>query len=294
MRFGRLLTAMVTPFKTDLSVDFERVPQLVEKLIAEGSDGLVVCGTTGEASTLTHEEEFELFRLVKDVVAGRISVVAGTGSNSTKQAIKSTTKAEEIGVDGALLVTPYYNKPTQEGLYQHYRAVAKSTSLPLILYNIPGRCVINMTPATTARLAEIPNIVASKEASGSLSQIAELRSITSDDYQIYSGDDALTLPILSVGGCGVICVASHVAGLEIKTMIDAYFAGEIDKAAKINASLVPLFKALAVTTNPIPVKAALDISGFSVGGLRLPLTQATEAERKVIADALEAVRAKVA
>lgn len=291
MRFGRLLTAMVTPFRADLSVDFERVPALVEKLISEGSDGLVVCGTTGEASTLVHEEEFELFRLVKDVSAGRISVIAGTGSNSTAQAVRSTEKAEEIGVDGALLVTPYYNKPTQDGLYQHFSAVAKATSLPLILYNIPGRCVINMTASTTAKLAEIPNIAASKEASGSLSQIAELRSLTPDDFQIYSGDDALTLPILAVGGCGVICVASHVVGNEMKAMIESYLAGDVKKAETINSRLVPVFKALAVTTNPIPVKAALEISGFPVGGLRLPLVEATPIEREVIAKALESLKA---
>lgn len=280
--FGSVLTAMVTPFKEDLSMDYARAEELAVRLCENGSDGLVVHGTTGESPTLTHEEEYELYRVVKKAVGGKCKVIAGTGSNSTETTIKSTKKAEEIGVDGAMIVVPYYNKPPQEGLYQHFKAVADSTSLPLVIYNIPGRTGKNMEVDTVARLAEIKNYVAIKEASGNLEQVAAIRKKTPEEFAIYSGDDNLTYPILERGGVGVISVASHLVGKEIKKMIDLFFQGRKDEAKAIHDKLMPLFEAIFVTTNPIPIKAALEMVGFPVGGLRLPLIEANQKEKEII------------
>ncbi len=287
-KLGRVITAMATPFKADMSLDYARAEQLAIKLIEIGSDGLVVHGTTGESPTLTHEEEYELYRVVKRAVNGRASVIAGTGSNSTETTIRSTREAEKIGCDAALLVVPYYNKPPQEGLYQHYKAVADKTGLPLIIYNIPGRTGVNMLPDTIARCAQIKNYVGIKEAAGSVEQAAEIRSKTPKDFTIWSGDDGMTLPFLKVGAEGVISVASHLVGREISDMIRAYFDGDINKAEEINLKLSPLFKALFITTNPIMLKAALEMTGFPVGRPRLPLIDASdkekEAMRKVLKD----------
>ncbi|MBD2310888.1 4-hydroxy-tetrahydrodipicolinate synthase [Desertifilum sp. FACHB-1129] len=270
--FGRVLTAMVTPFREDGAVNYEVAEKLASQLADRGSDALVVCGTTGESPTLTWEEEYQLFQVVQKAVAGRAKVIAGTGSNSTTEAIAATQKAHKLQLDGSLQVVPYYNKPPQEGLYQHFAAIAKATpDLPIILYNIPGRTGQNLQPETVARLAEIPNIVGIKEASGSLDQVSQVRRITPSDFAIYSGDDSLTLPLLAVGGQGVVSVASHLVGPQLQDMIQAFFAGQVQAATDIHLQLLPLFKALFITTNPIPLKTALKLQGWDVGSPRLPL-----------------------
>jgi len=286
--FGRLITAMATPFKEDYSLDIKRACELAEKLVAEGSDGILVAGTTGESPTLSHEEKLELFRAVKDVLKGKASVIAGTGNYNTRESIELTKSAEEIGVDGILLVAPYYNKPPQDGLYAHFKAIAQATSLPVILYNIPSRTGVNILPATVTRLAnEVRNIIAVKEASQSTDQAVEiLRGLNREDFVIYSGDDSFTMPLLSVGGYGVISVASHIVGREIKEMIDSFVSGDVNKAIQINRKSFPLFKALFVTTNPIPLKEAMKLIGFDIGPPRLPLVRAGEKEINIIKEAL--------
>ncbi|ATS18020.1 4-hydroxy-tetrahydrodipicolinate synthase [Parathermosynechococcus lividus PCC 6715] len=277
MDFGRVITAMITPFRADGAIAYDVAAALAEHLVANGSDSLVVCGTTGESPTLTWEEEFQLFQTVQQAVAGKAKVIAGTGSNSTREAIHATTKAAELGLDGALLVVPYYNKPPQEGLEAHFRAIATAVpEFPLMLYNIPGRTGQNLLPETVVRLAELPNIVAIKEASGNLDQASALRSQLPDTFRIYSGDDSLTLPLLAVGGYGVVSVASHLVGIQLQHMIQAYIQGNTATATALHCQLLPLFKALFVTTNPIPIKAALALQGWSVGDPRLPLVAANE------------------
>ncbi|WP_448525464.1 4-hydroxy-tetrahydrodipicolinate synthase [Parathermosynechococcus lividus] len=275
--FGRVITAMITPFRADGAIAYDVAAALAEHLVANGSDSLVVCGTTGESPTLTWEEEFQLFQTVQQAVAGKAKVIAGTGSNSTREAIHATAKAAELGLDGALLVVPYYNKPPQEGLYAHFRAIATAVpEFPLMLYNIPGRTGQNLLPETVVHLAELPNIVAIKEASGNLDQASALRSQLPDTFRIYSGDDSLTLPLLAVGGYGVVSVASHLVGIQLQQMIQAYIQGNTATATALHCQLLPLFKALFVTTNPIPIKAALALQGWSVGDPRLPLVAANE------------------
>jgi len=270
--FGRVLTAMVTPFREDGAVNYEVAEKLASELANQGSDALVVCGTTGESPTLTWEEEYQLFQVVQKAVAGKAKVIAGTGSNSTQEAIAATQKADKLQLDGSLQVVPYYNKPPQEGLYRHFEAIAKATpDLPLILYNVPGRTGQNLQAETVARLAEIPNIVAIKEASGNLDQASQIRRITPKNFAIYSGDDSLTLPLLAVGGQGVVSVASHLVGPQLQQMIQAFATGQVQTATEIHLRLLPLFKALFVTTNPIPLKTALKLQGWEVGSPRLPL-----------------------
>lgn len=274
VNFGRVLTAMVTPFGADGQVNYEQAAALAVHLAEHGSDTLVICGTTGESPTLTWDEEYQLFQVIRTAVAGKAKVMAGTGSNSTQEAIVATHKAFELGLDGSLQVVPYYNKPPQEGLYQHFKTIAAACpAFPLMLYNIPGRTGQNLLPETIARLAEIPNIVAVKEASGSLDQVSQVRRMTPDSFAIYSGDDSLTLPILAVGGVGVVSVASHCVGDRLQTMIQAFESGQVQEATRIHLELLPLFKALFVTTNPIPLKAALALMGWDVGSPRLPLTE---------------------
>lgn len=282
VKFGRLLTAMVTPFTKDGEVAYDEASNVARFLIENGSDGVVVAGTTGESPVLTKEEKLKLFSVVKEAVGEKGVVIAGTGSNSTADTVALTKKAAETGVDGIMVVTPYYNKPSQEGLYQHFKAVAEETDLPIIMYNVPGRTSVNLLPATVIRLAEINNICALKEASGNLDQVAEIKKGVSEDFLIYSGDDSLTLPMLAVGGCGVISVASHVAGKMIKEMIENFFSGKVKEAADLHIKLFPLFKVMFVTTNPVPVKAALNLIGLSVGNPRLPLVPATEKEIETI------------
>lgn len=284
---------MVTPFSADGSVNYEMAERLADHLVNHGSDGLVVCGTTGESPTLSWEEEYQLFKTVKQAVAGRAKVIAGTGSNSTQEAIEATQKASHLDLDGALQVVPYYNKPSQEGLYEHFRHIAQAVpDLPIMLYNIPGRTGCNLAVETVARLAEVGNIVAVKEASGNLDQVSQIRLNTSSDFLIYSGDDSLTLPTLSVGGSGVVSVASHLVGDQLQQMIQAYEAGQVRQAMDIHLQLLPLFKALFVTTNPVPVKTALAQRGWDVGSVRLPLCPASEAVRHHIQAVLAALMSK--
>ncbi len=270
--FGRVLTAMITPFKKDGGVDFAIAEQLAAHLADQGTDTLVVCGTTGESPTLSWDEEYQLFQVVLRAVAGKALVMAGTGSNSTDEAISATQKAAKIGLDGSLQVVPYYNKPPQAGLYQHFKAIALACpDLPLMLYNVPGRTGQNLQPETVARLAEVDNIVGIKEATGNLDQASEIRRLTPPEFKLYSGDDSLTLPLLAVGGSGVVSVASHLVGRQLQQMIQAFETGQVKVAIQIHLKLFPLFKALFATTNPIPVKNALRLKGWDVGSTRLPL-----------------------
>jgi 4-hydroxy-tetrahydrodipicolinate synthase len=280
--FGRVITAMVTPFHQDGSVNYEQTSRLARFLVERGSDGLVVAGTTGESPVLTQEEKLKLFKVVKEAVGDQAAVIAGTGSNNTANSIDMSKAADSVGVDGVLLVVPYYNKPNQEGLYRHFKAVAEAISVPVLLYNIPGRTGINMPPELIAKLAEIDNITAVKEATGSLDQATDIRRRTRDDFRIYSGDDSLTLPILSVGGHGVVSVAAHLAGSMIKEMVDHYTGGRVKEALAIHLKLFPLFKVLFCTSNPIPLKAALNMIGMDVGSPRLPLVEATDKEKEEI------------
>lgn len=272
--FGRLLTAMVTPFNADGSVNYEKAADLAEWLINNGSDGLVVAGSTGEAATMSAEEKLELFRVVVNRINKRVPVIAGTGSNNTTDSVKMTKMAEAMGVDGALIVGPYYNKPTQEGFYQHFAAVAQSTGLPIIVYNVPGRTASNISPAIVARLAaDFENIVAIKEAAGNVAQVAELYSVLPEEFTIYSGDDGLILPFMSVGATGLISVLSNIGGGILQDVMQAYEDGRVREAAKLNARMVQLANAMFIETNPIPVKAAVTlVTGIDAGQPRLPLT----------------------
>jgi 4-hydroxy-tetrahydrodipicolinate synthase len=281
--FGSLLTALVTPFNLEGEVDYVKAEQLAIHLVDRGTDTLVVCGTTGESPTLSWDEEYKLFQSIKKAVGGRAKIVAGTGSNSTSEAIAATQKAAYLDLDGTLQVTPYYNKPPQEGLYHHFSAIAHAApELPIILYNIPGRTGCKLEPTTVARLAEIPNIVAIKEATGDLDQASQIRATTPSDFAIYSGDDSLTLPLMAVGAKGVISVASHLVGSQLKAMINAFNAGNVQLATQLHIQLFPLFKALFLTTNPIPVKLALKVVGLDTGVVRSPLVQGTpELETKL-------------
>lgn len=285
--FGRVLTAMVTPFNKDLSLNLSQARKLASHLVASGSDGLVIAGTTGESPTLTKDEKIELYRAVVEEVGGKAVVLAGTGSNSTADSIALTRAAEKVGVDGVMLVVPYYNKPSQEGIYQHFKVLAESTELPVLLYNIPSRTGVNLLPETVARLAEINNIIAIKEASGSMEQVSELQRLLPDHFAIYCGDDSLTLPILALGGKGVISVASHLVGNRLQEMVNAFTTGNITLAKEIHLELFPLFKGLFITTNPVPVKTALNLNGWDVGATRLPLVEATPIEKATIKELME-------
>ncbi len=285
--FGPLLTAMVTPLNDKLEVNYDQAAKLATYLLENGSDGIVVAGTTGESPTLTFEEKCELFKTVVAAVKGRGAVIAGTGSYSTKESVKLTIEAEKIGVDGIMLVTPYYNKPPQQSLYLHFKEIASATSLPVMLYNVPGRTGTNMSAETTLCLAEIDNIVAVKEASGSIEQITDICRKAPPGFALYSGDDPMTLPILSVGGVGVVSVASQIAGKEIKKMINAYFNGDVQLACRIHQQLFPLFKGIFISSNPIPIKEALNLKGFNVGNPRLPLSHLNAEQKEKLVRVLE-------
>jgi len=291
VNFGQILTAMVTPFDQDGEIDIRETKNLVNYLIANGTDGLVVAGTTGESATLSTDEKIELFKLVVEAAAGRVPVIAGTGTNSTKATIELTKQAEACGVDGIMLVNPYYNKPSQEGLYQHYKAGAEATKLPVMLYNIPGRTAVNMTPETIIRLSEVNNIVCVKEASADLDAMTQIISGTPDDFTLYSGDDGLTLPILAIGGIGVVSVASHILGNDMQKMISLFKKGQLQEAAVLNGHLRPIMRAMFAQPSPSPVKAALNLKGLNVGGVRLPMLPLTEEElnglRKILQINLE-------
>ena len=275
-RFGRMLTAMVTPFTPELDLDLPRAEALADRLLAGGTDGLIVCGTTGESPTVFYPQKMELFRAVLGAVGGRAPVIANAGDNCTADSVEFARKVTALGVDGIMAVVPYYNKPPQEGLYRHFRAIAEAVDVPVILYNIPGRCVVNMTAETTLRLAfDCDNIVAVKEASGDLTQIAQIIDGSPDGFEVLSGDDEMTLPMMGLGGTGVISVLAHVAGHRFKEMITAQVSGDHTKALRIHLELLPLMKALFMTANPIMVKEALRLQGFPVGTVRLPLVPPT-------------------
>lgn len=285
--FGQILTAMVTPFKDDLSIDYEATERVVNHLIKTGTETIVVAGTTGESPTLTHEEERELCKFVQKIVGGKTKIILGAGSNSTFTAIEATREASNIGVDGVLSVVPYYNKPSQAGLLEHFGQIAKCTSLPVILYNIPGRSGINMEPQTTAELAiKYKNIIGYKDATGNLDQTSQVIQFVPRDFYVYSGDDSLTLPMLSIGACGVISVASHILGKEIKDMINYYFSGKIDLAKEIHHKLFPLFKILFKAPNPTSIKAVLEMKGICKSNLRPPLIKLNEKELKELKDVM--------
>jgi 4-hydroxy-tetrahydrodipicolinate synthase len=287
--FSGSLVAIVTPFRNG-KVDERAFADLIEWQIANGTNGIVPCGTTGESATLTHEEHRRVVRLTVEVVNRRVPVIAGTGSNSTDEAVSLTRHAKEAGAEGALLITPYYNKPTQEGLYRHYKAVAEAVDVPLVLYNIPGRTGVNMLPATVARLAVMKNIVGIKEGSGSVQQASEIAQTCGDRLTVLSGDDALTLPMMAVGAKGVITVTANVAPKEMAQLTDSFLAGRLDEARRIHFALSPLFSALFYETNPIPVKEALAMMGKIDSELRLPLCTMGADNRNQLAKVLKEMR----
>jgi 4-hydroxy-tetrahydrodipicolinate synthase len=273
MEPGRLLTAMVTPFDDEGRVNYDQAQRLANALLDSGSDGVVVAGTTGEAPTLTNDEKVRLFKAVKEAVDGRGAVVAGTGTYNTAESVELSRDAERVGVDALLLTTPYYSKPTQEGIFRHFETIARAVHIPVILYNIPGRTAVNVTAETMLRLAHVPNVIGVKEASGDLKQIARIIEDAPDYFNVWSGDDEMTLPILGVGGYGVIAVSSHLAGTQIGEMIEAHFAGDPEKAARLHRRLLPLFSAIMSQGNPTGIKYALNELGFGVGPFRLPLVE---------------------
>ena len=282
---------MVTPFSADGALDLPLAARLAAHLVNQGSDGLVVCGTTGESPTLSWAEQHALFATVKGALAGRAKLIAGSGSNCTAEAVEATRDAAALGADGALVVVPYYNKPPQEGLEAHFRAVAAAApELPLMLYNIPGRTGTSLEAVTVARLLDCPNVVSFKAASGSTEEVSALRASCGDRLAIYCGDDALTLPMLAVGAVGVVSVASHLAGPQISALIRAFFEGDQARARALHEQLLPLCKALFCSTNPIPVKAALELCGWPVGAPRLPLLSANAAVRQRLSETLAALR----
>jgi 4-hydroxy-tetrahydrodipicolinate synthase len=290
-----MMTAMVTPFTDDDQLDLPRASQLADRLLGDGSDGLIVCGTTGESPTVFYPQKMELFRAVLDAAGGRAPVIANAGDNCTADSVEFARKVAALGVDAIMAVVPYYNKPPQEGLYRHFRAIAEAVDVPVILYNIPGRCVINMTAETTLRLAhDCENIVAVKEASGDLTQIAQIIDGAPEGFEVLSGDDEMTLPMMGLGSTGVISVISHVAGARFKEMIDAQSAGDHTRALRIHLELLPLMKALFMTANPIMVKEALRLTGFPVGGVRLPLINASAEQSAELARIMRHVGVSVA
>lgn len=288
--FGRLLTAMVTPFNADGSINYEAGADFADWLLANGSDGLVVEGSTGEAATMDMDEKIKFMQTIVARVNGRAKIVAGAGTNCTASTIDLVKKMEACGVDGVLVVGPYYNKPTQEGYYQHFAAVAKATKLPIIVYNVPGRTGGNIAPETVARLAaDFSNIVAIKEAAGNVAQTAELYRVLPDDFSIYSGDDGLILPFLSVGACGLISVLANVNGNILQQLMQAYSEGRVKDAADLNKVMVPLAKAMFIESNPIPIKAAVTkVTGIEAGAPRLPLTPISAAAEAKLDAALKA------
>ncbi len=284
---GRLLTAMITPFNEEGEVDYEQAKKLASALLDSGSGGVVVAATTGESPTLTWEEEMRLFTEVKSVVGDRGTIVAYTGSNSTAEAVEATQGAEKIGVDACLSVVPYYNKPSQEGLYQHFKSVAESTSLPVIMYNIPSRVVINMSVDTIVRLSQIDNIVGVKEASGDMGHVAQTLNNAREDFLIWSGNDNDTFHIMALGGYGTIGVVTHLVGKQCKEMMDNILDNNVVKAAAIHRHLVPLVNSLFIEPNPAPLKYALNHLGFRVGKPRLPLVEPSEKSAATIIETLK-------
>jgi 4-hydroxy-tetrahydrodipicolinate synthase len=284
--FAGAIVAVVTPFKKG-KVDEEALRRLVEEQIAGGTDAISPCGTTGESSTLTHEEHDLVIEIVIDAVKKRVPVIAGTGSNSTAEAIRLTKHAWKAGAEAALIVCPYYNRPTQDGLYEHYKAIAEEVPIPIIIYNIPGRTGANMLPETMARLASIPNIVGAKEAAGSIKQISDIINLCGPDFDVLSGDDGFTLPLLALGGKGVISVISNLVPADMAGLVDAFAAGDLKKAREIHYRMSPLIDALFIETNPTPVKAALAMMGKIENELRLPLCRMTQKNELVLKKAMQ-------
>ncbi|WP_077302008.1 4-hydroxy-tetrahydrodipicolinate synthase [Virgibacillus pantothenticus] len=288
MNFGQVVTAMVTPFDIKENIDFHAVEKLVNYLIENGSDSLVVAGTTGESPTLSSEEKITLFKRVVEISNGRAKVIAGTGSNSTTASMELTKQAETAGVDAIMLVTPYYNKPSQEGIFQHFSTIASATSLPIMLYNVPGRTATNIEADTIIRLSQLPNIVSVKEASGDLDQMTTIIHNTPDNFSLYSGDDSLTLPALAIGADGVVSVASHIVGNQMRNMIQHFRSGDITTSAKLHQKLLPIMKAMFAQPSPAPVKSALNILDVAVGSVRLPIQPLTENEVEMLKQKLHA------
>lgn len=284
MSLGNVLTAMVTPFDSKGNIDFQKIPKLVNYLIQNGTDGVVVGGTTGESATLSIEEKAALYEHSVKASAGRIPVYAGTGMNDTYATAELTVRAEKLGVDGIMLVSPYYNKPSQRGMYEHFKTIAEKTSLPVMLYNVPGRTVVNLLPETVIALSKIPNITSVKEASGNLDQVTTIISNTPDDFFVYCGEDSLTLPALAVGADGVVSVSGHIIGNEMQEMVKAFKNGDVKRAASIHQKLLPTMKGMFIAPSPAPVKTALQLKGMDVGGVRLPLLPLTAEERQTVKD----------
>lgn len=286
--FGNVITAMITPFTPAGEVDYQAAAQLARYLLDHGSDGLVVAGTTGEGAVMTADEKLQLFSTIVDAVGPDVPIIANTGSYDTRESVALTVAAEKTGVSAVMAVVPYYNKPTQEGCYQHFAAIAKATTLPIVLYNVPGRTSLNLEAKTVLRLAnDYPNIVAVKEASGNLTQISQIARNMPEGFMIYSGDDSLTLPILAVGGTGIISVAAHLIGTQMQEMIQAFHAGDVKKAQQLHCHLLPIMQGMFFIANPIPVKEAVNMIGQPGGDFRLPLVHANEEEKSVIRHLLE-------
>ncbi len=284
---GNLFTAMVTPFNDDYSLNLNMAKELAKKLVDEGSDGIVVCGTTGESPTLSRKEKCKMFETIVEAVGDVATVVAGTGTYSTKESVELSKVAQEIGVDGVMIVGPYYNKPPQEGLYQHFKTIAESIDIPVLIYNVPSRTSRNIDAPTIIRLSEIENIVAVKEASGDFKQITRIIMGTPHIFKVLSGNDGDTFGVLNLGGDGIVSVASHLVGREMKEMLESHKKGDIKKALEIHLRLLDIFETLFITTNPIPVKTMVNMIGINVGPLRLPLISATESEKKRFEESLE-------
>ncbi|SFB98439.1 dihydrodipicolinate synthase [Bacillus sp. 491mf] len=287
--FGTIATAMVTPFDKNGNIDFAKTTKLVNYLIDNGTTSIVVGGTTGESPTLTSEEKVALYRHVVSVVDSRVPVIAGTGSNNTHASVELTKKAEEVGVDAIMLVAPYYNKPSQEGMYQHFKTIAENTKLPIMLYNVPGRSIVQISVDTVVRLSQIPNIVAIKDAGGDVLTMTEIIEKTDDDFAVYSGDDGLTLPAMAIGAKGIVSVASHIIGNEMQDMIAAFRTGDMKTAQKLHQMLVRVTNALFMAPSPTPVKTALQFVGLDVGSVRLPLLPLTEAERTQLLEVIQSI-----
>lgn len=287
MNFGHVVTAMVTPFQNDGMIDYQQVRILITHLIENGSDSIIIAGTTGESPTLSHEEKVELFSFAVKEVDGRIPVIAGTGSNNTAESIILTKEAEKSGMDAIMLVVPYYNRPSQAGMIAHFETIAASTSLPIMLYNIPGRSSAQLNVETIVHLAKVPNIVSLKDASGDLIHLSYVRAQTPDSFSLYCGDDGLALPALSVGAIGVVSVASHIVGSEMQQMVQTFKDGNVKEAQELHLKLLPVVESMFAAPSPAPVKAALAMRGIAVGSVRLPLLPLNEEERKTLASFIQ-------